>query len=104
MSGVRSSTNFPANGFSMTATVATLRRGRFAGRPPSVRISSTTVTSLRMFTIEGSSSASSLGEPMKHEAVQELRVEVRGLLRQQLAPSHHRLELVRRGRCDEEGG
>ena len=50
-SGVRSSTKPPANGFSITATAATLCTGRVAARPPSLRISSLTVTSLRMLTM-----------------------------------------------------
>src|SRR3989338_2873454 len=96
ISGVRSSTNRPANGFSSTATAATLRTGRAAARPPSVRISSTTVISFRMFTM-------SLPHTVEYESIEELRIEVRGLLRQELAALHHGLQLFGCGRGDQEG-
>src|SRR2546428_8979588 len=95
MSGARSSTKRPANGFSSTTTAAALRTGRLASRPPSLRISSTTVTIFRIFTM-------SVSEPIKHQAVQEFRIEVRRLLRQHLAPAHDRLQLRKRRRSDEE--
>src|SRR5947209_5510370 len=48
MSSERSSTYCPAKGFSMTAIAAARRVGGLTARPISVRVSSTTVTSLRM--------------------------------------------------------
>src|SRR6267378_849581 len=94
-SGARSSTKRPANGFSSTTTAAALRTGRLASRPPSLRISSTIVTILRIFTM-------SVSESRKHETVQELRIEVRRLLRQHLATAHDRLQLRQRRGGDEE--
>src|SRR5262245_38167153 len=43
-------------------------------------------------------------QPMEDEAVQKLRVEVCGLLRQELATLYHRLELLGRGRCNQKRG
>ena len=48
ISGLRSSTYRPANGFSITAMAAARRVGGVTGRPISVSVSSTTVTILRM--------------------------------------------------------
>src|SRR5262249_23944980 len=100
ISGVRSSTKRPANGFSSTATAATLRTGRLASRPPSLRISSTTVTTFRSRTM-----AFPLPlrlEPMKYQTVQQLGVEVCGLLGQHFATAHDRLQLLGSRRRDEE--
>src|SRR5205814_901204 len=83
ISGVRSSTKRPANGFSSTATAATLRTGRLASRPPSLRISSTIVTILRSFSMGGSGL-----QPVEDQPVEQLGIEVRGLLRQHLAAAH----------------
>src|SRR5438270_3429357 len=116
-SGVRSSTKRPANGFSSTTTAAALRTGRLASRPPSLRISSTTVTIFRIFTISNlpptivrpNVERRSPGEAaptlntMEHQPIQELRIEVRRLLRQHLAAADDRLELVQRRRRNEEG-
>src|ERR671936_572971 len=115
MSGVRSSTKRPANGFSSTTTAATLRTGRLASRPPSRRISSTTVTILRIFTIAQSPRAPPperrTAEPceaaptlntMKHEAIEQLGIEVRRFLRQHLAAAYDGLQLVARRRRDDE--
>src|SRR5262249_39804037 len=49
ISSVRSSTYFPAYGFSMTATDAARRVGGWTIRPISLQISSTKVASLRIF-------------------------------------------------------
>src|SRR5438874_5252429 len=115
MSGVRSSTKRPANGFSSTTTAAALRTARLASRPPSLRISSTTVTILRIFTMSQSPRAlppeRRAAEPCeaaptlnttKHETVEQLGIEVRGLLRQHLPAAHDGLQLVDRRRRDEE--
>src|SRR5438093_6242408 len=106
MSGVRSSTKRPANGFSSTTTAAALRTARLASRPPSLRISSTTVTILRIFTMSQSPRAPCEAAPTlnttKHETVEQLGVEVRGLLRQHLPAAHDGLQLVDRRRRDEE--
>src|SRR5438309_5183019 len=96
-SGVRSSTKRPANGFSSTTTAAAFRTGRLASRPPSLRISSTTVTIFRIFTMF------SISEPGKHQPIEEFRIEVRRLLRQHLAAADDRLELVERRGRDEQG-
>src|SRR5919109_773252 len=116
-SGVRSSTKRPANGFSSTTTAAALRTGRLASRPPSLRISSTTVTILRIFTIAQSPRASPperrAAEPcdaaptlntMKHEAIEQLGIEVRRFLRQHLAAAYDGLQFVARRRRDDERG
>src|SRR5438105_9447367 len=106
MSGVRSSTKRPANGFSSTTTAAALRTARLASRPPSLRISSTTVTILRIFTMSQSPRAPCEAAPTlnttKHETVEQLGIEVRGLLRQHLPTAHDGLQFVDRRRRDEE--
>src|SRR5688572_17128535 len=125
ISRVRSSTNRPANGFSSTTTAAALRSGRRPSRPPSLSVSSTIVTILRIFTIAHSprdwrlgslawrtlrptaaAPEASAGAPALHlveqQAVEQLRIEVGGLLRQQLAAPHHRLQLLHRRGGDEE--
>src|ERR1043166_9610718 len=96
ISGVRSSTKRPANGFSSTATPGTLRSGRLASRPPSLTISSTTVTTLRSLTM------ASLLQPVEDQPVEQLGIEVRGLLGQHLAAAHDGLQLLgARGRDEE---
>src|SRR2546421_5511928 len=102
ISGVRSSTKRPANGFSSTATAAALRTGRLASRPPSLRISSTTVTILRSFTMVAVSP--SRLEAVEDQPVEQLGIEVRRFLRQHRAAADDRLQLLRRRRGDEEGG
>src|SRR6185369_1848984 len=106
ISGVRSSTKRPANGFSSTTTAAAFRTGRLASRPTSLSTSSTIVTSLRIFIpllpfFARPSGARGLhrrldGESGEHQAVEQLGIEVRRLLRQQLAAPHDGLQLARR--------
>src|SRR6185295_16079766 len=105
ISGVRSSTKRPAKGFSSTATAATLRTGRLASRPPSLRISSTTVTTLRSLTVVRGHPGRVppfpsvivpplLLQAVKDQPVEQLGIEVRGLLGQDLAAAHDGLEFL----------